>query len=73
MARENEVSKIFIISPDRTKSKLFKSNGERVHLTDACQRKEMREFHWLWRSVTDKIFKSFRKGLLSELYGMLSS
>ena len=40
MARENEVSKIFIISLNRTKSKPFKSNGERVHLTGACQRKK---------------------------------
>ena len=51
MARENEVSKIFIISLNRTKSKPFKSNGERVHLADACQRREISEFHWLSKII----------------------
>ena len=49
----NGLYKIFIISLNRTKRKHFNSNGERqrVHLTDACQRKEMREFHWLSKIV----------------------
>ena len=52
MARENEVSKIFIICLIGQKRKKFNSNSERVDLTDACQRTEMREFHCLSEIVS---------------------